>query len=68
MNTILGIDEIVYGADDLDACRRFFADWGLTLVREDAAGLDFETLNGCRVLVRRTDDPALPAAMEDGPT
>ncbi len=68
MNTILGIDEIVYGADDLDACRRFFADWGLALTREDAAGLDFETLNGCRVLVRRSDDPALPPAIEDGPT
>lgn len=65
---VLGIDEIVYGADDFDACRGFFDDWGLTIRRDDAQGLDFETLNGCRVLVRKTADAALPPAIEDGPT
>ena len=65
---VLGIDEIVYGADDLDACRGFFGDWGLTIKRDDAQGLDFETLNGCRVLVRKTADATLPPAIEDGPT
>ncbi|KAA6130861.1 VOC family protein [Cupriavidus cauae] len=68
MNQVLGIDEIVYGADDFDACRGFFNDWGLTLKRDDAQGLDFETMNGCRVLVRRIGDPALPPAIEAGPT
>ncbi len=48
MNTIRGIDEIVYGADDLAACKQFFLDWGLALQSEDASGLLFETLNGCR--------------------
>lgn len=65
---VLGIDEIVYGADDFDACRGFFNDWGLVLKRDDAQGLDFETLNGCRVLVRKIGDAALPPAIEDGPT
>jgi len=66
--SILGIDRITYGVDDLATCRRFFLDWGLRLVREDAAGLDFESLNGCEVHVRGSDDPALPAAIESGPT
>jgi len=65
---VLGIDEISYGADDLAGCKTFFLDWGLTLVEEDAGALVFESLNGCRVIVRRSDDPALPSAFEAGPT
>ena len=53
--TILGIEEITYGATDLDTCRRFFIDWGLTLVGEAPGRLVFECLNGCRVVVA---DPA----------
>ena len=66
--SILGIDRITYGADDLAACRKFFLDWGLTLDRADATGLFFTTLNGCEVVVRPIDDPDLPAPFEDGPT
>lgn len=65
---VLGIDEITYGADDLPACKAFFADWGLRLAEESGAALVFETLNGCRVVVRKSDDPALPPAIEAGPT
>lgn len=66
--SILGIDRITYGVDDLPLCRKFFLDWGLALVREGDDGLDFETLNGCEVFVRRAGDPALPPAIEPGPT
>lgn len=65
---IEGIDRITYGVEDLDACRRFFLDWGLKLAREDGNGLDFESLNGCEIQVRKTDDPNLPQALEAGPT
>ena len=66
--TILGIEQITYGVTDLDTCRRFLADWGLTEVSADANGARFETLNGARVLAVRHDDSALPPAMEEGPT
>lgn len=66
--SITGIDRITHGVDDLDACRRFFLDWGLKLVAEGGHGLDFETLNGCEVRVRRADDPTLAPAIEPGPT
>lgn len=66
--SILGIDRITFGVEDLSTCRRFFLDWGLKLVREGADGLDFESLNGCEVQLRLHDDPALPPAFEDGPT
>ena len=66
--SVLGIDEISYGADDLAACRQFFLDWGLSLVEEQAERLVFETLNGCRVIVAATEHPDLPPAIEAGPT
>ncbi|RAM64178.1 glyoxalase [Herbaspirillum rubrisubalbicans] len=65
---VLGIDEIIYGADDLPTCRRFFLDWGMVLVQESATELVFESQNACRVIVRDSADPRLPAAIEEGPT
>ena len=64
----LGIDRITYGVEDPARCRQFFLDWGLKLVREDGAAADFETLNGGEVLLRRSDEPRLPAAIEPGST
>jgi len=66
--SVLGIDEITYGADDLPTCRRFFLDWGLHLVSESADELVFETLNGARVVVAATGKAGLPLALEAGPT
>ncbi|SKA35042.1 Glyoxalase/Bleomycin resistance protein/Dioxygenase superfamily protein [Enhydrobacter aerosaccus] len=68
MSGIEGIDRITYGVEDVGACRHFFLDWGLRLVAEHADGLDFESLNGCEVFIRKIDDPSLPPAMEAGPT
>lgn len=67
--SVLGIDEITFGASDLPACRRFFQDWGLTLVEEQTEQrLVFESLNGCRVIVAHSDTPGLPPGMEPDPT
>ena len=66
--SISGIERVTFGVEDLPVCRRFFLDFGLRLVREDPASLDFQTLNGCEVFLRRSDDPALPPAIEPGST
>ncbi|SFD95632.1 Catechol-2,3-dioxygenase [Pseudomonas citronellolis] len=66
--SVLGIDEITYGVEDLPRCRRFFEDWGLSLVEERADQVVFETLNGCRVVVAALDKPGLPPAIEPGST
>ena len=65
---ILGIDEITFGAQDLQRCRQFFLDWGLDLHSEDAQRLVFESMNGCRVVVAHSDTPGLPAGLEPDPT
>ena len=49
--TILGIDEIVYGAPALDACQNFSTDWGFALVESSGEQLVFESLNEYRVRV-----------------
>jgi catechol 2,3-dioxygenase-like lactoylglutathione lyase family enzyme len=66
--SVLGIDEITYGADDLPTSRRFFLDWGLQLVQEEPDRLVFETLNGCRVIVAAGGRADLPPAIEPGAT
>ena len=66
--SVLGIDEITYGADDLATCRQFFLDWGLKLAQEEGDRLVFETLNGGRVVVAASGRADLPPAMEAGPT
>ncbi len=65
---IEGIDGITYTTERWDEARRFFADWGLTVVSDDPASQVWETLNGARVQVRRPDDAGLPPPMEAGPT
>jgi catechol 2,3-dioxygenase-like lactoylglutathione lyase family enzyme len=66
--SILGIDRITYGVEDVAKCRKFFLDWGLKPVRESGDALDFETQNGCEVFIRRLDAPGLPAPIEPGST
>lgn len=66
--SVIGIDEITYVADDLPTCHRFFQDWGLTLLGEEADRLIFECLNGCRVIVAARSRRDLPPSMEAGPT
>lgn len=66
--SVSGIDQITYSAPSLEASRRFFSDWGLTLIRDDVDALTFECLNGCKVIVADECKAGLPAAIEEGPT
>lgn len=58
---ILGLDELVFGVDDLDAARQYLLDYGLDLLRYDPAfGGTFVALDGTGITIRRSDDPGLP--------
>jgi len=63
-----GIQQIIYGVEDMDTCRRFLADWGLKLISETANSATYETLDGSEVIIAPIDHPSLPAAIEAGPT
>jgi catechol 2,3-dioxygenase-like lactoylglutathione lyase family enzyme len=61
--SILGLERVVYGVDDLSLARRFFGEWGLV-----PEGDAFRTADGSEVLLRAMDDLSLPPAIEHGPT
>ncbi|MGM0987327.1 MAG: VOC family protein [Pseudomonadota bacterium] len=66
--SIVGIEELEFGAEDVAAGKLFAEDFGLTKIEEDGRGATFEALNGARLVVRAIDDPALPEAFEEGST
>ena len=65
---VTNLDSVVFGITDLDACRRFWTDFGLA---ESAAGdgaTVFSCKNGSTVVLRDANDPTLPQPIEPGAT
>ena len=58
---ILGIESLHYGVDDVMTCTRFFTDFGLTLLDSKGDVSRFRLPEGSTVVIRRLQDPALPA-------
>lgn len=65
---ILGIESIIYGADDVAAATRFYDDWGLAPMETGAAGAVFALPDKTTIVIRPIDDPALPPPPVPGPT
>ncbi|MHA7888808.1 VOC family protein [Roseicyclus sp.] len=53
---IIGPDELIFGVDNIEACRAFLADYGLTETDPDR----FEALDRTAVVLRASDDATLP--------
>ena len=64
---INGVQTAIFGVDDLDLCTRFFSDFGLDAVAKTAELTDFRLPEGSHVILRRSDDPTLPAHYVEGP-
>ena len=60
---IIGPDELVFGVDDLPACRQFLADYGLDEVEWSDAGGTFAALDNTAITVRHRKDASLPREM-----
>ncbi len=63
-----GIESIVYGVEDMNQCKQFCLDWGLSLVSSANDKFIFETKDGGEVIVVPTDQSGLPEAFESGST
>jgi hypothetical protein len=63
--TIMRIEALVFGVADMAACARFYTDAGLT---PQADGTVLRTAENQAIVLRPLDDPALPPALEAGPT
>lgn len=57
---IIGPDELVFGVDDLAACRQFLLDYGLTEIDWTDAGGTFVALDNTGVTIRLRGDASLP--------
>ena len=63
-----GLDGVVYGVENLPQATAFFNDWGLTQISGSQTKSVFETLEKSQIVLQHKDDPALPPAIEEGPT
>src|SRR5690349_7982575 len=66
--TILRVESLLFGVEDMDAGTRYFEDWGLACTARGAHGADFSLPSGQTILIRSAKDAALPAAPDRGPT
>jgi catechol 2,3-dioxygenase-like lactoylglutathione lyase family enzyme len=56
-----GIESVTYGTDDIDVAVAFYEDFGLPLLSHAESEAVFGLEEGSRVIIRRADDPSLPA-------
>jgi len=61
------VESVVYGVEDMAESKRFFTDFGLTLVSERPEEIVLEAQSGGSIVLRPIDDPTLPASVEEGP-
>jgi len=66
--TILRIESLIYGVEDLDAGARYFEDWGLQAEGRGARGAEFRLPSGQSILLRPAADKSLPSTAESGST
>jgi len=64
---IFGLESLVFGVEDLDACRHYLRDYGLTEVESNASGILFEALDGSTIEARLASDTSLPKANAPSP-
>jgi hypothetical protein len=62
----VGIDSVVFGADDLPRARRSLQDRGFTKVTSAKAGMIYATGNGAQVIVRKAAGKGLPPRPRGG--
>src|SRR5581483_11427985 len=65
---IIGPDELVFGVDDLEACKQYLIDYGLKPLATKGRGGRFEALDGTAVVLHPADDPDLPPALGPAPS
>lgn len=65
---IIGLDCLVFGVDDVQACHTFLTDYGLTPVDVDESGGHYAALDGTSFEIRQREDKRLPPALSTGST
>ena len=63
---IVGLDELIFGVDDVADCGRYLVDYGLTAVEENADGGRYVAVDGTGVVIRARGDAQLPPELSTG--
>jgi catechol 2,3-dioxygenase-like lactoylglutathione lyase family enzyme len=63
---IIGPEDVVFGVDNVEACRTYLRDYGLSEVVLSDGGFRFEAVDGTAVTIREGTDPVLPAPLASG--
>ena len=66
--TILRIEEMIYGVNDLNTCVEFMENWGLEKVEYSVNGAVFKTSENQFIKLLKRDDASLPPTHEQGST
>ena len=64
---IIGLDSLVFGVLDLEACHQYLSDYGLKAVEKTATGGRYEALDGGSIVFKLASDPTLPPANAPAP-
>lgn len=64
--SVIGIEKLEFGVDNLAACQQFLQDFGLQTSPNNPSY--FTTLSGASVALSSIDDPRLPTPFESGST
>ena len=65
---IIGPEDLIFGVDNVEACRTYLRDYGLAEIELPGSGHRFEALDGTAVTVRDRADSLLPPALASGAT
>ena len=66
--TIMRVESLVYGVDDVATGMRYYDDWGLPRIDHGAKGADYVLPSGQMIKLRNAADPSLPPPTETGST
>lgn len=66
--SILRVESVIYGIEDIQDGKRFLSAWGLDEIEGGDNGAVFKTLENQDMVIRKVDDAALPPAIETGST
>src|SRR5215471_18543593 len=61
-----GIESAIYGVEDLTLSTTFYDDFGLQAIKRTADEVIYRLEEGSRVILRKINDPSLPAAHYEG--
>jgi catechol 2,3-dioxygenase-like lactoylglutathione lyase family enzyme len=66
--TVMRVESLVYGVEDVETGMRYYEDWGLPRVDHGRSGADYLLPSGQTIKLRSASDPSLPPPTEAGST